>query len=258
MNKNELIQAFRRIGIREDSCFIVHSSLKSFGHVDGGAETVVEAILETAPKGTIVMPSFNHGVPYEQGQCFDIRSTPTINGAIPEAFRKRADVLRSMDPTHSYAVLGKDAREIVLLHEKSDTMGIGSPLDYLYKHNGFVLLLGVDFRRNTFHHYVETVTNAPCLRGKGEAYDVIDANGEHKTACTWSWRESDCPIDDPGAYAPLMEKYTQTQYIGGCKAMWFAMSDCFNVVRDALQNGMDGHSPCSKCTVRPRVCQYTI
>lgn len=258
MDKNTLSDALRRLGVQKDSVIIVHSSLKSFGYMEGGAEAVVDAILETVTEGTVIFPSFNHGAPYEKGEVFDIRSTPTTNGAIPEAFRKRPGVKRSMNPTHAFAVYGKDAEEIASAHEKAQAVGAGSPLDYLYKHDGCVLLLGVGYNRNTFHHYVETMTNAPCLSPRGEEYDVIDENGIKKRARTWSWREKSCPITDPAKYAPYMAEYEKTFQLGTCRITYFKVRDCFEVVRKCLTDGIEGHTGCGQCQIRPRVCEYSV
>ena len=168
VTKKDIIAALLDLGLHSYSNLIVHSSLKSFGYVEHGASDVVDALIETVTDGLLAMPSFNHGAPYEDGSIFDIRTTPTINGVIPEEFRKRTGVYRSMNPTHSFALYGRQAESVARAHEHAEAMGLGSPLDYLYKHNGQVLLLGVGYNRNTFHHYVETMERAPCLYARGE------------------------------------------------------------------------------------------
>ena len=42
----DLVQDFHRLGVPGGGLVMVHSSLSSIGHVDGGAETVVDALLE--------------------------------------------------------------------------------------------------------------------------------------------------------------------------------------------------------------------
>lgn len=46
MQKYELIREFKNIGIHEGMELEVHSSLGSFRHVEGGAEAVIEALME--------------------------------------------------------------------------------------------------------------------------------------------------------------------------------------------------------------------
>lgn len=58
MNKAELIEELKKAGLREGMEIEVHSSLSSFGYVEGGAETVIEALMEcVTTKGSIFMPS---------------------------------------------------------------------------------------------------------------------------------------------------------------------------------------------------------
>ena len=257
VTKSDIASALRELGLQEDSKVVVHSSLKSFGYVDGGAKTVVDALMETVKDGTLVLPSFNHGAPYDEGGVFDIRTTPTTNGAIPEEFRKREGVFRSMNPTHAFALWGKDAEETARAHEMAPAMGEGSPMDYLYRHGGYVLLLGVGYTRNTFHHYVETMEQSPCLYARGEEYDVIDENGEMKRARTWSWRSKMCPIDDAARYAPLMKACDKTIKIGECTATLYPMKEGYEIIKKALKEGIDGYPCCAECPIRPRICEFT-
>lgn len=258
MTKEFILSALKDLGVKEHMSIIVHSSLKSFGYVEGGGATVAQALMEAVCAGTLIMPSFNHGAPYDNGAVFDIRKTPTTNGAIPDAFWRMEGVERSMNPTHSFAVWGKDARLIAERHELSDAVGKNSPLDYLYEHDGYALLLGVGYNRNTFHHYVERTLNAPCLRGRGEEYDVIDANGALRRARTWSWRNASCPIDDSALYARNMRPYETVHKIGDCTATWFPLKKCFDVVSKSLREGLDQYPPCAACQIAPRVCRYTV
>jgi aminoglycoside N3'-acetyltransferase len=121
-----------------------------------------------------------------------------------------------------------------------------------------VLLLGVGYNSNTFHHYVETVTNAPCLYPRGEEYDVIDENGVKKRARTWSWRERKCPINDPPKYAAMMAEFEKTVTLGNCKITYFRARDCFEVVKKHLMEGYSDYPGCLQCPIRPRVCKYSV
>ena len=62
MNKAELIKELKNIGLEEGMEIEVHSSLSSFGYVEGGAETVIEALMEcVTEQGSIFMPSLCFG-----------------------------------------------------------------------------------------------------------------------------------------------------------------------------------------------------
>ena len=53
MNKDDLINAFRAIGLREGMTLEVHSSLSSFGQVEGGADSVIDALQKDLTRYTV-------------------------------------------------------------------------------------------------------------------------------------------------------------------------------------------------------------
>lgn len=56
--KQDIINAFKNVGLEKGQTVIVHTSLSSLGFVCGGAQIVIEALLETVgPEGTIIMPT---------------------------------------------------------------------------------------------------------------------------------------------------------------------------------------------------------
>ena len=78
LTQADLVCGFRDLGITAGMGLQVHSSLSSFGHVEGGPATVVRALKEVlTPAGTLMMPSFNHGAPFEpSGPGYLTRSGP--------------------------------------------------------------------------------------------------------------------------------------------------------------------------------------
>lgn len=58
ITKQEIISGLQSLGIRPGMELEVHSSLKSFGYVEGGALAVIDALKETvSSNGSIFMPS---------------------------------------------------------------------------------------------------------------------------------------------------------------------------------------------------------
>src|SRR5690349_3325295 len=142
VTQKQITNAVRALGVAPVDCLLVHSSLKSFGHVEGGAQTVVNALLECA--STVVMPTFN----YDRFE-FDPITTPSLTGAITEAFRKAPGATRSLHPTHSVCAIGPLAKELCRGHENTHPFGEASPLWKLWKRNGQILLIGVDHRASS-------------------------------------------------------------------------------------------------------------
>ena len=258
-----LTQALHTLGLRPGMGVVVHSSLRSFGQVEGGAPTVIAALMAVlTDQGTLLMPTFNHGEPFEEGGAgfFDPRQTRTINGAIPDHFWRMPGVHRSLDPTHPIAAWGRHAHNYLAEHHRTLTMGPRSPLGRLHADGGYGLLLGVDYRANTFHHVVETTLKSPCLGKRCEAYPVQLPEGRRVLGRTWGWRNARCPFTDPGRYAEIMQQrgLHQQMLIGQATATFFKLTDCFNVIAELLQHGTNESPPCTRCPIRPRVVAATV
>ena len=137
------------LGISPGMRVMVHSSLSAFGQVEGGALTVVSALMDlVTPAGTILMPSFNHGQPFGLGGpgVYDPTLTPTANGRIPDTFWRLPGVFRSLDPTHPFAAWGGAAEGYLEGHHLTLTMGADSPLGRLARDGGLQINLGTNPR----------------------------------------------------------------------------------------------------------------
>ena len=56
--KEEIIQKLREVGLERGDAVMVHTSLKRMGYICGGAQTVIEALMEVVGEnGTIMMPT---------------------------------------------------------------------------------------------------------------------------------------------------------------------------------------------------------
>ena len=177
--KQSLSEDLKRLGLEKGMTVIVHSSLSSLGWVNGGAVTVIQALIDVVtPSGTIVMPAhsgeysepvFWGNPPVPADWCNTIRNTmpafdPQITpcrgiGIIPEVFRKWPGAVRSSHPTSSFAALGKHANYIVANQPLDFPMGEQSPLSHLYDLHSSVLLLGAGFGNNTSFHLAEYRSN---------------------------------------------------------------------------------------------------
>jgi aminoglycoside 3-N-acetyltransferase len=162
----DLVAAFGDLGVRAGQHLLLHSSLSSIGHVIGGADTVIDALLSVlGPDGTLIVPTLtgHEGIGPDADVVFDVRSSPAWTGRIPETLRKRPEALRSLHPTHSVAAIGALADRLTRGHE--DTLspcGVGSPYVRLAEQpSGRILLLGVGHESNTSLHAVEELAAVP-------------------------------------------------------------------------------------------------
>ena len=133
---------------------MVHSSLRSLGTVDGGAETVVDALLESlGPDGTLVVPTFTAQYK-ESGFVFDPAGTPCSTGVIAEAARRRPNARRSVHLVASVAAIGPLAGAIVSAGSDSG-WGVDQTTREMFTRGGHYLLLGVPYRYLTAGHSLE-------------------------------------------------------------------------------------------------------
>ncbi|MBD3636682.1 MAG: AAC(3) family N-acetyltransferase [Crocinitomicaceae bacterium] len=159
---DQLITDFREAGLTEGDKVFVHSSLSKIGFVEGGAETIINALKEViTPKGTILFPAFCFpgGGVYDtianEDYIFDVRTEPSYVGKISEVFRHGEDVVRSYHPTHSITAWGKDAEDYVREHVENGTWGAGTPFGKMLENNVTMIGLGVPLPMFTFFHCVE-------------------------------------------------------------------------------------------------------
>lgn len=153
----------------------VHSSLGSFGRVEGGAATIVDSLL--AEGCTVVVPTFTspaylveppesmrpdrNGVDYEApdrragganrvftAESNDVNSTM---GAIPAEVLGRPERIRGSNPLCSFAALGPLAER----GREQRPLDVYAPLRILAAKDGCALLMGVDLRSLTLLHLAE-------------------------------------------------------------------------------------------------------
>lgn len=173
--KQDLMAAFRKVGMLPGMNVMVHTSLSSLGYVCGGAQAVIQALLETVTKeGTIMMPTQSWknldpdaGVHPEASEdewqairdnwpAYDKRLTPTNTmGVVAETFRLWLWSYRSDHPARSVAANGKHATDLTINHDLSNIFGDGSPIGRLYDLDGYVLLIGVGYDKNTSLHLAD-------------------------------------------------------------------------------------------------------
>ena len=174
----QLKKDLQNLGISAGDLLVVHSSFKSLGHVEGGAECVIAAFKDVlGEEGTLVFPTFTYATSYADSY-FSNLETPSCVGYLSEYFRKTEGVIRTNHPTHSVAIWGKLREELRAGVELDDTpMGVHSPYRKFAKYGGKILMLGCSLAHNSFIHAMEEVMESPyALRGHQE-YTIVDEHG---------------------------------------------------------------------------------
>ncbi len=164
VSKQDVVSALKNLGVTEGDSVLFHSSLKCFGEVDGGADTVIDAFLDAVGvNGTVIVPTLsmkNFSDAYKTWYP----DKPSDAGLITEVFRLRKEAKRSDQQTHSVAAIGKKAAFYTETHGKSgkrygiygDTpFSKDSPWQKMFEDDVKVVLVGVDFDKLTFRHLFE-------------------------------------------------------------------------------------------------------
>ena len=142
VDRATILSGLRDVGVTSGDVLLVHSSLRSFGYVTGGAETVIDALLESVGDGgTLLVPTLTFSVLKTWPHHFSIRKTPSTSGRITETLRLRAQALRSRHPVSSAAAIGPQAAYLTADH-RDTPCGPDSPYYRLYELGGKVVFFG--------------------------------------------------------------------------------------------------------------------
>jgi len=169
--KQDVIDVLTQVGIRSGDNVLLHSSYRSLGGVEGGPDAVLDAVLEViGPVGNLMLPAFNYTSPLPE-PWYDPDVTPSRTGILCEAGRKRGR--RSLHPTHSVAVIGPDAAELITGHLDGRAFGPGSPIDRMARRGGKILLLGVGQVANSTIHVGEEYAKIPKSTARVDALPLV-------------------------------------------------------------------------------------
>jgi aminoglycoside 3-N-acetyltransferase len=217
---------------------IAHASLKAFGHIEGGVETMLNALLDST-RG-IIMPTFTYktmlnpevgpprnGITY--GSETDLNKlaeafhpdmpADKMMGMLPEILRKHPKAKRSSHPIQSFA--GIRAEGIINSQRIYDPL---APIGALADQDGWVLLLGVDHTVNTSIHYAEKLAGRLQFIRWALVQDRVE----------------ECPgfpgdSDGFNAIAPAVEKYTRRVEIGNTTVEAIHLKSLIKVVVDQIK-----------------------
>jgi len=154
----DIVAGLKELGLAQRDLVEVHTSLSRLGWVDGGAETVIAALIEVVGEdGTIVMSAYNvsPAIPVTdeeqaRGIGWKVRildpgsDEPTGMGVVSDTFRRRPDVICGTG-IHRTCAWGRDAKQHTEGYEN------------LVEADGWVLLVGVDIYRCSSLHVAERV-----------------------------------------------------------------------------------------------------
>lgn len=192
ITKKDLIDALKKNGVNPGLTLEVHCAMSSFGYVVGGAQTIVDALMDTVGyNGTLLMalqnaencePTYNQNA---QISCDDMQmirdNLPVFNkkatdanqmGEVVNNLRRREGVVISNHPRNSFVSWGKYAKLLCNRHSLHFSLSEESPTARLTELKGYILLMGCDYDKTTALHLAEYRSDVRPIQVQGSAIEV--------------------------------------------------------------------------------------
>jgi aminoglycoside 3-N-acetyltransferase len=119
--REELVGDLIELGIRKGEILHAKVSMREVGPVDGGAQTLIDAILEAiGPDGTLVSDAFipMYPLPFSRGDAERVAhdKSPTYAGAFCAAMVNHPSMVRSQHPIQKGVAIGARAEHYMMGH----------------------------------------------------------------------------------------------------------------------------------------------
>ncbi len=242
ITKTHLMNEFRSLGMSAGDTIFVHSAYSSLGKapggVEGGPQTVINAILEVVgPQGTLIMPTFNYD--FLRGTPWDIRTTPSQMGVLTELVRQDPRAKRMFHAIYSMAAIGKHAEELAN-HQSTDCFGESTIFSKFREWDTKILILGLAYSKSiTFLHHCEQMAEVDYRYLKEFKGNAIDAQGKaHEMTYTMFVRdvERGVVLDFEPIGALLDSQVVNKKTIGLGEVRLMKVNDVFRVAVQALKD----------------------
>ena len=235
VTKRQLKNALAELGIKKGMTLEVHSSLSSFGELEGGALTVIDTLKELVTEdGSIFMPALRLSKELELTEkdkklgitvkikILEPDTERTAMGIVADTFSKMPDTYTGRDviSTSGWGKHGKEA--------------LTGGLYYAIHNDGKALLLGVDIYKLTAMHYVETITPDDI----NAQFAPSDEINRIYPPDEWFIEAGHPPVKAwYKIQAMAYEKgFIKEMYIGDCKAMFFDIWSVVSLYENELRN----------------------
>ena len=168
MTKSDIIKQLKQMNAPQDKPVIVHTSLRAVGKLQGGGQTLLDALVEyfTFKGGILIIPAHTWVNFYElkKEPSLDFCDNKTCVGTLCDIALADGRGKRTFNPTHSLTIFGEDNIVKEFLESEENVNTPTSPLGAygkIFDKGGFVLLIGVGQEKNTFIHCVEEMLCVP-------------------------------------------------------------------------------------------------
>ena len=173
--KEEILAQLDRFHAPRDRVVLMHSSLRAIGNVEGGAEGLLDILVEyfTRNGGLFCVPTHTWHL-LGQDITLDMGSDESCLGVFSSVAIRDPRGIRSENPCHSMVVFGpREKAENFVENELWVPNPVSSDSCYgkIHRMGGQILLVGVAQNRNTFLHTAEDILKLANRIG-GDPVDV--------------------------------------------------------------------------------------
>lgn len=163
--KEDIIRQLSKMNAPQGGIVLMHASLRTVGNVEGGAEALLDAMIEyfTRGGGLFCVPTHTWD-DIDEDITLDMRSDKNCLGAFSTVALNDPRGIRSESPTHSMVVFGDRAKAENFIKDEpfiTTPTAPNSCYGKLYALGGHVLLVGVAQNRNTYLHAVDEILGTP-------------------------------------------------------------------------------------------------
>ena len=163
--KDDILNQLASLGAPQDSIVLMHSSFSLVGSIEGGAVTLLDALIEyfTKDGGLFCIPTHTwHNL--DKDIALDMNDSGTCLGLLPDMAASDARGIRSKNPTHSMVVFGDRERALDFIKDEVKVASFTDPVGCygkIYREGGYILLMGVAHNKNTYLHCVDEMIKTP-------------------------------------------------------------------------------------------------
>lgn len=232
-----LVCELRKLDMGSSQPVIAHASLSAFGEIQGGAQTLLGALMTVYD--SLIMPTFtyktmltpevgppNNGITYGSGQDANRMArffrpdmpADKLMGVVAETLRQHPQARRSSHPIYSFA--GINADQAIEAQTPDEPL---APVRVLTEAGGWVLLLGTKHTVNTSIHYAEKLAGRrQFIRWALTSQGVKECPGW--PGCSGGFEQ----------ISPRLEEATRKVQIGHAEVRAIPLIDLVAAVREAI------------------------
>ena len=159
--KEDILTQLAAMSAPRDGIVLMHISLRAVGSISGGAEALLDALIEyfTAEGGLFCVPTHTWE-DLDAPVTLDMAGTTSCLGAFSVVALRDKRGIRSENPTHSMMVFGDRAKAEEFIRNDAFVTTPTAP-ESCYGKLTHVLLVGVAQNRNTYLHCVDEMLATP-------------------------------------------------------------------------------------------------